>query len=215
MTGGITPLKRGSRGPLASRFQTFLLGRGFYTGEVDGKFGGLSRDATAAFQEHAALEAHGVVDDLTFAKAMLLGFRLLDGNEVPHRISRGPDWPSKPKGLRAPTDAWRRKHLGAFRSVHAPIASNPERVKILGNWAAKNVVPVVLPELARVRGAPRSGRVWFHKRGAEQLRALFQAWRVEGLLPLLSSWDGSYVARYQRGSRSKLSSHACDTKRFA
>jgi hypothetical protein len=208
LTASIAPLKRGSRGPLVSRFQTFLLGRGFYEGEVDGKFGKLSRDATAAFQEHAALEAHGVVDDPTLGKSMLLGFRLLDGAEVPHRISRGPDWPPKPDDLRAPTDAWRKKHLGTFRFVHDPTTGNPENIRILGGWANKNVVPVKIPGLTRVRGGPRGGRVWFHKRGAEQLRMLLHTWRVQGLLPLLRSWDGSYVARYQRGSRSKLSSHA-------
>jgi hypothetical protein len=208
MTAGITPLKRGCRGALVSRYQAFLLGHGFYQGEVDGKFGKLSHDATVAFQENAALEAHGVVDDLTLGRSMLLGFRLLDGAEVPHRISRGPDWPVKPDDLRAPTDAWRKKHLGTFRFVHDPVEENPENVRILGGWATKNVVPVTIPALARIRGTPRGGRVWFHERGVEQLRALIHAWRVKGLLPLLRTWDGTYVARFQRGSRAKLSSHA-------
>lgn len=208
MTTGISPLRRGSRGALVSRFQAFLLGRGFYGGEVDGKFGKQSHDATVAFQEHSALEAHGVVDDLTLGRAMLLGFRLLDGAEVPHHISRGPDWPAKPGDLRAPTDAWRKKHLGTFRFAHDPKEGNPENIRILGGWANKHVVPVKIPALARVRGAPRNGEIWFHERGVEQLRALFHAWRVKGRLPLLRTWDGSYVARFQRGSRTKLSSHA-------
>jgi hypothetical protein len=77
-------------------------------------------------------------------------------------------------------------------------------IHILGDWAKKNVGPVHLPQLAGVRagsatsGRTSGGRVEFFKRGANQLRALFNAWEAAGVLGAIQTWNGSFVPRYKR-----------------
>jgi hypothetical protein len=52
-------------------------------------------------------------------------------------------------------------------------------IKILGDWAAKNIIKVHVPQLEGVEGAPADGMVWFHRLGAEQLKTLFEEWDAE------------------------------------
>ena len=47
-------------GPRVAAWQTFLHGRGFEPGEIDGLFSEATRDATIAFQMKYNLEADGV-----------------------------------------------------------------------------------------------------------------------------------------------------------
>nr|MCU0228094.1 M15 family metallopeptidase [Bryobacterales bacterium] len=64
------------------------------------------------------------------------------------------------------------------------------------------------PQLAGFRNAKRNGDVQFHKLVAAQLVNLWQAWESEGLLDRVLSFEGSYVPRFIRGSRTTLSNHA-------
>ena len=68
-----------------------------------------------------------------------------------------------------------------------------------------------MPQLAKVAGAPTGGMVRFHRLAAKQLQNLWSDWEKTGLLPLVLTWDGSFVARFVRGSRSALSNHAFGT----
>ena len=43
---------------------------------------------------------------------------------------------------------------------------------------------------------------------AVQLQQLWSAWESEGLLNRIKTWDGSFVARFVRGSRTNLSNHS-------
>jgi len=45
----------------------------------------------------------------------------------------------------------------------------------LGDWGAKNIVTISVPQLRRVEGAPKSGRIPCHKLVQEQLQELFAA----------------------------------------
>jgi peptidoglycan hydrolase-like protein with peptidoglycan-binding domain len=75
-------------------------------------------------------------------------------------------------------------------------------------WEAENMVPVTLPQLRGVAGAPESGRIRVHKLAAKQFGELFAAWERDGLSSLVRSWAGSFVPRYVRGSSTNLSNHA-------
>jgi hypothetical protein len=90
--------------------------------------------------------------------------------------------------------------------------TNPDgTIKILGNWANKNIVKVHIPQLEGVEGAPKNGVVYFHRLGAEQLKNLFEEWDAEGLIDLVLTWAGSFVPRMIRGSKTTLSNHAFGT----
>lgn len=70
----------------------------------------------------------------------------------------------------------------------------------------KRLRAVTVPQLRGVQGGPMDGVVRLHEHAVEPFLALWQAWEVTGLLGDVLSWDGAYVPRRVRGSRS-LSSH--------
>ena len=65
---------------------------------------------------------------------------------------------------------------------------------ITNDWAARNLVNVLLPQLAAVPGG-NGGRVRFHRIAADQLRRLWRAWEEYGLLRLVLRYDGDFVPR--------------------
>ncbi len=201
-------LQTKSRGKSVGQWQTFLIGQGFSVGPVDGSFGVETERATRAFQAKHQLRADGIVGDKTFAKAMSLGFSVIDTSDWTD--STGPNWPAPPK-FGGPTEEFRRLQFGTFRYEHKPLADNPEHIVILDNWAQKNIVSVAIPQLAGVKGAPGSTRIQWHRRGVKQLERLFKRWEKEKELDRILTWGGSFVPRFIRGSRTKLSNHAYGT----
>jgi hypothetical protein len=74
-------LKKGSTGESVLAWQRFLQTRGLNL-EVDGQFGSNTDEATRAFQSTQGLEVDGKVGPKTFAKALELGFSLVDDDET-------------------------------------------------------------------------------------------------------------------------------------
>jgi len=107
-------------------------------------------------------------------------------------------------------DEARFRVFGRFEYERAPVAGNPEAIRILGDWARRNIVAVRIPQLVGIPGAPRDGTVALHRLVAAQALRLFAAWEAAGLLSRLRSWDGSFVPRLIRGGRT-LSCHAFGT----
>ena len=60
----------GKEGPLVSQIQQRLRELGYYSGLVDGQFGGQAREAVIAFQKDKGLTADGLVGDETYALLM-------------------------------------------------------------------------------------------------------------------------------------------------
>jgi peptidoglycan hydrolase-like protein with peptidoglycan-binding domain len=201
-------IRQGDRNADVKRWQNFLIGQGFDPGPVDGIFGLRTHESTLAFQARHGLLADGLVGNRTIGQAMLLGMPVVeDRSEDPSSTG----WPAPPS-LRPLTSNTRRASVwGRFQYEPAPIPSNPERIRVLGDWAARNITSVEIPQLRGIRGAPSSARMEFHTRAADQLRALWQEWEDEGLLRCISTWDGGYVPRFVRGSRTTLSNHAFGT----
>ncbi len=104
----------------------------------------------------------------------------------------------------SPDGAAREKMLGAFRYERHADGS----IKILDGWAEKNLIRIHIPQLKGLIGAPPDCRVIFHKKGAEQIIALFAAWEEAGLLKYLKSFAGTFASRMIRGSHTNLSNHA-------
>ncbi|HXH96582.1 MAG TPA: M15 family metallopeptidase, partial [Gaiellaceae bacterium] len=84
-------------------------------------------------------------------------------------------------------------------------------IKIRGNWQAKNIAAVTIPQLQGVKGAPKNGRIWVHRLVTQQCTKLFEAWEHDGLLDLVKTWEGSFAPRFVRGSATTLSNHAWGT----
>lgn len=102
---------------------------------------------------------------------------------------------------RRPTLLWnldREKLFGKFAFANAPTPENPEAIKLLDDWAAKNLVKV---SIAPLPDAAQHGVeiVRFHRLVAPAFEALLKTWGDAGLLERILSWNGSYVPRYKRG----------------
>ncbi len=121
------------------------------------------------------------------------------------------DLPPKPSFPPLASTFERQKLFGAFHYGAKPVDGNPENVVIYGGWQKENIKRVEVPQLVGVPYAPHDGAVLFHRLGAPQLVALFDAWEKAGLKKHILTWGGSFAPRFIRGSRSVLSNHAFGT----
>lgn len=199
-------LRQGQNGPQVEQWQLFLRGQG-YEVSTDGNFGPKTAAASMEFQRKYGLTPDGVVGRGTLSKAMELGFGDLHDTDSEES---GPNWPPKPPfGPLSGQD--RAQVFGTFKFEPSPSPGNPEGITIRDNWAVTNIVKVSIPQLVGKLGAPGNGVVFFHRKAAPQLAALWAAWEAEGLLPFILSFAGTYVPRFIRGSRTNLSNHAWGT----
>lgn len=204
-------IRLGSSGDDVVRWQCFL--RGFYPdcGKVlicDGAFGPITEATTKRFQAQFGLSADGIVGNETVGKAMQNGLAIVhDSNADP----AGPCWPAAPVGI-APIADGEKSHLfGAFEFEPAPTPTNPEAIKILGSWQKDNIITVNVPQFSRVPSSPKSGTAQVHRLIAQQFLGLWSVWDREGLLDRVRTFNGAYVPRFIRGSRTMLSQHSYGT----
>lgn len=85
--------------------------------------------------------------------------------------------------------------FGKFEFEPDPVKYNPEHIRILGDWAATNLVVVPLPLIGD--GVVRHARV--HRLIAAQFVGFWKAVEDQGLLRLVLTFDGAYAPRYKRG----------------
>jgi peptidoglycan hydrolase-like protein with peptidoglycan-binding domain len=214
-------IQKGSSGDLVERWQNFLLGQGLYpAGIVDGQFGDKTVQSTKAFQTQQGLTpVDGIVGKGTWTKAEGIGLPPVEDDGPPPDTQKtgavvdksGADWPPPPTNLQVPSSAARQQIFGSFQFEAASTAGNPEGIKILGNWSQENIVSVDIPQLIKVQYGPKNGKIPFHKKAADQVKGLFQAWEDEGLMDRVLTWAGSWNPRFIRGSRTVLSNHAFAT----
>jgi hypothetical protein len=169
---------------------------------IDGQADSATVAAIEAFQRAAGLPADGVVapDGPTL--------RALEvpppgtGGSVAGAV-RDAAWPPRPGFPPLVDNDARAAVFGRFEYVADPLPRNPENVRILGDWVKDNIVTVRL-DLGPALGARD---VKFHRKGAVQLRALWDAWKGADLLDRVLSYAGSFVPRFVRGSTIRLSNH--------
>ncbi len=198
-------LKAGSSGAAVRRWQTFLRGQGFVL-TVDGSFDALTELATRAFQTKNKLGIDGAVGNETFGRAAMLGFELVPFvNDALAAFPALPDFPP------LTGNAARQAMFGPFQFVGAPAPGNPEAIRITNGWDRDNLVKLRVPQLVGIKGASQSGNVFFHRKAAPILVALWQAWDDAGLIERVLSFGGAYNPRFVRGSTTTLSNHAFGT----
>lgn len=198
-------LRFGSTGHDVEKWQAFL--RGLKAGSqviVDGNFGETTNQETKDFQTSKKLTADGVVGNATYAAAMKDGFALVE-DDVQDR--NGPNWPQKPsyKPLSAID---REKLFGKFAYTASPVPSNPEAIKITDGWPSTNISRINIPQLSGISGVPKSGVIHIHTALVPQITKMFKSWEESGLMSNVLTWDGSWVPRFSRGSRTYLSNHS-------
>ena len=211
----IPVLRVGSKGDLVERWQTFLRGLDLYTGPVDGVFGVSTDAATRALQRRANSEGRdfvvdGIAGNQTIGYAMTLGFEVVE-HAAPDDDENGPDWPPPPSDLSAISSADRDRIFGHLAWEPAPVGGNPEAIRITNGFDRDNIVTVGIPQLIRVLGAPKSGRVAVHRLAAAPITAVFAQWEEAGLDTKILAWAGSWAPRLIRGSTTTLSNHAYGT----
>jgi hypothetical protein len=200
-------LRRGNEGDEVRRWQNFLIGEGLLQGLADGRFGPQTEGATKAFQARKQLEVDGTVGPRTYGAALSAGFDAEFSD--PQGGTSGLEWPPRPIFPPLTSNIERAETFGEFR--YQRIAPDKDDIRILDGWAQSNIVTVTLPQLAGVKGARADGKVRVHTLVVEQFKALFAAWEQESIMPLVLTWEGSFVPRFQRGSTSKLSNHSWGT----
>lgn len=208
-------LRNGSRGKDVEKWQNFLRGINLYKNVVDGKFGPATEEATKQFQRKHVVsvtgskrDVDGVVGNTTYSiAASKFGFELVKSDTDG---KHGPNWPPAPD-FKSLSRSQKEKLFGRIEYVPAPTKNNPEGIKITNNWQKENLTRVVIPQLKGVKGAPKSGSIFWHKKGVDQIVGLFEAWEAAGLIDRVLTWGGSWVPRFIRGSRTTLSNHCIAT----
>jgi len=115
--------------------------------------------------------------------------------------------PVCPDGIKPLSTAERVALFGHFDYEADPIPGDPEHVKVLGDWRAKNIAGARLPAF----GGKPARVVGVHVKLVERVESLFQTLAENDLLGDIVSWNGSYNPRFIRGSTVKLSNHAWGT----
>ena len=197
-------LRMGLKGEDVMKWQHFLRGLDLYVGEADGDFGPRTREATTAFQRQNGLKDDGIAGNVTLGVALQQGFDAAPDDPAQVDTLDGPPKPDFPP--LGPTA--RRELFGNYTFEAAPIAGNPENIKILDGWEAANIQLFDIPQLVGKQGANSAGRARFHRLVGPKVQALFDRWQNEGLLGRVLTWEGSFVPRFIRGSKTILSTHA-------
>ncbi len=199
-------LRLGMNGEDVEAWQRFLAEEGFNPGVVDGDFGPRTATATKEFQKRFLLIADGIVGRQTVVKAMEMGFDPLEWSPTPPPTN-DPYFPAPPAGLNYLSERKAFELYGQFDWTPAGTSAEPRAIKIKGDWTARNLITIDLPQLARIGRPARNTRITVHRLAAPKLQALWADWERDGLLSLVKTWDGMFNPRRIGGSNT-VSNHA-------
>ena len=198
----LTLLQLNSAGTLVKSWQFFLIGQQHFSGLADGIFNLATKAATITFQQLHQLQPDGIVGNKTWGMAMQLGFSAIDDIRTD---MTGENFPPRPRFAPLVGIKERQRIFGSFSFLSKPIPGNPENIVITDNWEKENIISVHIPQLKKIIG---HDRVPFHRLAGGQLKQLWADWESAGLLAFIFTWNGSFVPRFIRGSRTVLSNHA-------
>lgn len=186
---------------------------------LDGVYGGGTFAAVKNFEQKHGLAITGQCGGATLKTARDLGFEAVEFEvNAGNNSAAFPKRPG-PGGLPQPTATMSAALFGTFPFVREPVAGNPEHIRILNDWVARNIVTVVVPQLVGVpiptgqaAAVPSKGKINCHKLVKDKVPALFNAWEQAGLIDRILTFDGSFEARLKRGrtiaTLANLSNHS-------
>jgi peptidoglycan hydrolase-like protein with peptidoglycan-binding domain len=185
----------------------------------DGSFGGATKAEVLRFRTRFGLPASPTFDEQCFAVSGTRGFSKPAFDSAPAK--GGTTWPKKPSGLSSPSGALMQQKCGTIDFVWTPAPGNPEHITVTNSFAANHIETVDIPQLRNCvvplgSGVTKTdGRIRFHKNHVGRLRDLFAAWEDAKLIDHILTFDGSFVQRLKRGSKSgtvaNLSNHSWGT----
>lgn len=216
-------IKYGDHTDAVGIVQDALIRRGFLprltaTGRPnkDNRFGPLTSEAVLKFQLEMVRLGFLKPDEATGRTCgpRCLALLLEENPAVP---TETPDWPERPDF--SPLDeAGMETLFGSFSyTPRKARTTNGERITVTDRWAEENLITVHIPQLV---GVPFyypdnpdrcKGRVTLHKLAAPRFIEFLHLVEKNGMLPLIRTYDGAYNPRFQRGSTTKLSTHAFAT----
>jgi len=195
-------LKPNTRNPLIFQWKKFLNSKGKYSGYIDDLYDPVFLLTVKKYQQEKSLVADGFIGNNTWLHAYRDGM-LFTGMQKK-------EFPLKPAFSSIVSQQSRFEKFGEIKFVHKPTKENPENITIINDFESKNIVRVEIPQLSKMsNGVYKAMR--FHRRGAEQLRALFNEIEKQSMLGLLLTYGGSYTPRLIRGSKTTLSNHSFGT----
>jgi len=195
--------------PFVSRWQTFLIGRGFVI-QATGCYDTLTVAATKKYQRSKGQVADGIVGNMTLNCATTDGFPIFaasqDDNTNKKIDRRSAAYPARPTDLKPPSDASRKATFGAFQFTAAPTKGNPEGIVIDPKWVRDNIVSFNVPG----EFSFPTRKVQLHKLVKEPFLELLSVWRKKDLIRQVYTFNGSYVPRFKRGlaEEEALSNHS-------
>jgi peptidoglycan hydrolase-like protein with peptidoglycan-binding domain len=197
---------RGFIGADVTRLQTLLNDNSNAGLVIDGVYGAGTFNAVKAFEQQHGLAVTGKCAGSTLRKARDLGFDAVEF-EV-DATNSGAAFPRRPGPavLPQPTAAITASMFGTFPFARAPLPGNPENIRILNDWATRNIVTITVPQLVGVpiqlgqgHATLSKGKVNCHMLAKDKILALFKAWGDAGLATRILTWDGGFNARLKRG----------------
>ncbi len=194
-------IRKGSSGDAVRQWQLFLMGEGFLKEVADGIFGPVTVAATRRYQKAKGLTADGVVGSQTYASAISEDMAVVEDDA---------EFPPRPDFQPLLGTSARQKIFGKFLFDPAPTPGNKERIRIKGDWEKQNIITLRITQLQGIDvfGKPSSGKMRFHKNAGEPLKGLWAAWGKSKMVEHIQTYEGSFVPRYIRGSRTILSNHS-------
>lgn len=195
---------------LTGDLQKFLLGRDFPI-VVDENFGPQTEGVVKDYQRSRCIEVDGKVGPQTWGKLLAEGFRPVSyrPDAGGFEKERSPAWPPAPEGATSPNGL---VLFGQeFTYTPHPLPSMPEYVKADPEWIQDNISTAHIPQLIGVEGARSDGSMLFNRHLLFQVQDLFDVWEQRGDIGLVLSFAGSWVTRFIRGRRDRLSNHSFGT----
>jgi len=200
-------IKLGDKNDLVGDWQSFLRGENLYFGSIDDDFGNSTDLSSKQFQKKYGLKDDGIIGNLTYKKAIELGF---NPNQLVVSVSNDVNFPPKPNFPPIVGNAQREKLFGKFAFRPAPTKTNPEGIIITDNYESKNIIRVNLPALSKATNGKFTVMRW-NKCCEYQLVKMFERFEKENLHKHITSFAGAFYPRFIRGSRTQLSNHSWGT----
>ena len=197
-------IKLGSKSKEVKAIQYFLIGQG-YSVIADGDFGKKTQVAVKSYQKSNGLKSDGVIGNGTLNVMLSDGLALMPTPDNSDEFKA--EFPKRPNFSPLETNSQRASVFGRFSYKSSPTRDNPERIVVTDGWADKNLETFSCPQLIKL-GLSKSGNVTFHKKAKAQFLGLWADWEKANLLDRVKTWEGAYIPRFVRGSRSVLSNHA-------
>jgi peptidoglycan hydrolase-like protein with peptidoglycan-binding domain len=184
---------------------------------VDGDYGGKTFDAVKRFEAANGLPETGKCAGATLTKARDRGFAAVEFDV--NASNSGTAFPPQPGGLSSPSAGTTASMFGTFTFQAEPTPRDPEHIKILDDFVARNIVTITVPQLVGIPVDLRpanvvlsNGKVNCHRLAQGKILALFAAWESAGLINRILTWDGAFNARLKRGATrptlANLSNHS-------